>query len=40
MKISHETPFEMMDYFRKNINDYDYALVHLFEYPSYKEFFI
>lgn len=40
MKISHETPFEMMDYFRENINDYDYALVHLFEYPSYKEFFI
>lgn len=40
MLISHETPFELMEYFRDKFNDYDYALVHLFEYPEYKQFFI
>lgn len=38
MLISHETPIELLNVFSK-INDYDYALVHLFEYPEYKEFF-
>jgi hypothetical protein len=40
MKISHETPFDLMDHFRAKFNDYDYALVHLFKYPKYKQFFI
>lgn len=39
MKISHESPLTMLEKSRK-YNDYDYALVHLFEiYPEYFEFF-
>lgn len=38
MFISHEVPFEFLEVSRK-YNDYDYALVHLFENPDYKEFF-
>lgn len=38
MLISHETPIELLNVFAR-INDYDYALVHLFEYPEYREFF-
>ncbi len=39
MKISHESPLFLMPQSRK-YNDYDYALVHLFEeIPEYYEFF-
>jgi len=39
MKISHESPLSLMPQSR-NYNDYDYALVHLFEeIPEYYEFF-
>lgn len=39
MKISHESPICMLESAR-DYNDYDYALVHLFEkYPKYKKFF-
>ena len=39
MKISHESPLSLMPQSRK-YNDYDYALVHLFEeLPEYYEFF-
>jgi len=39
MLISHETPIQMMDSSR-TYNDYDYALVHLFETnPKYYQFF-
>ena len=39
MLISHETPLQMMDQSR-TYNDYDYALVHLFETnPKYYQFF-
>ena len=39
MKISHESPLSLMPQSRK-YNDYDYALVHLFEEkPEYYEFF-
>jgi len=39
MRISHESPICLLDESRK-FNDYDYALVHLFEeYPKYYEFF-
>lgn len=38
-KISHESPLSLMPQSR-NYNDYDYALVHLFEeIPEYYEFF-
>lgn len=39
IKISHEVPLCMLEY-SYLFNDYDYALVHLFEkYPKYYEFF-
>ncbi len=39
MKVSHESPLSILDLSR-GYNDFDYALVHLFEiYPQYKEFF-
>jgi len=39
MKISHESPICLLDESRR-FNDYDYALVHLFEeHPKYYEFF-
>lgn len=39
IKISHESPISMLEYSRM-YNDYDYALVHLFEkYPAYYRFF-
>ena len=39
MLVSHESPISMLDESR-NYNDYDYALVHLFEkYPEYYNFF-
>lgn len=40
MKISHESPIVMLEPSRK-YNDYDYALVHLFEKePEYYNFFV
>lgn len=40
MKISHESPLCLLDQSR-TYNDYDYALVHLFETePTYYEFFV
>ena len=40
MKISHESPLCLLEESRK-FNDYDYALVHLFEeVPEYYEFFV
>jgi hypothetical protein len=40
MLISHEVPLTLLEKSR-NFNDYDYALVHLFdEIPEYKQFFI
>ena len=39
MKVSHEAPLNYL-YHSVKYNDYDYALVHLFdEYPEYLEFF-
>lgn len=39
IKISHESPLQLMPKSR-GYNDYDYALVHLFEtHPTYYEFF-
>jgi hypothetical protein len=39
IKISHEVPLSMLEESR-NFNDYDYALVHLFEeYPEYFQFY-
>lgn len=39
MKVSHESPISILD-LSKTYNDFDYALVHLFEkYPIYKTFF-
>ena len=39
MLVSHESPISMLDESR-NYNDYDYALVHLFEKePEYYNFF-
>ena len=39
MKISHESPLALLDQSRY-YNDYDYALVHLFESePTYLQFF-
>jgi len=39
MLVSHESPISMLEASRK-YNDYDYALVHLFEtYPQYYNFF-
>lgn len=39
MLVSHESPLSMLEKSR-SYNDYDYALVHLFEiYPVYLEFF-
>lgn len=39
IKISHETPLKLMPKSR-GYNDYDYALVHLFDtHPTYYEFF-
>ena len=39
IKISHEVPLCLLDKSRE-FNDYDYALVHLFEqYPEYLQFF-
>lgn len=39
MLVSHESPISMLDLSR-NYNDYDYALVHLFEtHPEYYQFF-
>jgi len=39
MLVSHESPISMLESSRK-YNDYDYALVHLFEkYPEYYTFF-
>ena len=39
MKISHESPLALLDQYRY-YNDYDYALVHLFESePTYLQFF-
>lgn len=40
MLISHEVPIKLMDQ-SKSFNDYDYALVHLFnEHPEYYDFFL
>lgn len=40
MKVSHESPLVLLEESR-NYNDYDYALVHLFdEIPEYYNFFI
>lgn len=40
MKVSHESPLALLEESR-NYNDYDYALVHLFdEIPEYYNFFI
>ena len=39
IKISHESPLSMLELSR-TYNDYDYALVHLFEtHPQYYQFF-
>jgi hypothetical protein len=39
IKISHEVPLSLLEESR-SFNDYDYALVHLFEiYPEYLQFF-
>jgi len=39
MEVAHEVPLELLD-ISKIFNDYDYALVHLFEeHPSYYSFF-
>ena len=39
MYVSHESPISFLDESRK-YNDYDYALVHLFEtHPEYYQFF-
>ncbi len=39
MLVSHESPISMLETSRK-YNDYDYALVHLFEtHPQYYNFF-
>ena len=39
MLVSHETPISFLDE-SKSYNDYDYALVHLFEtHPEYYSFF-
>ncbi|NBW56595.1 hypothetical protein EBR43_02185 [bacterium] len=39
MKVSHESPLVLLEQSR-NYNDFDYALVHLFErYPDYYNFF-
>jgi hypothetical protein len=39
MKVSHESPISILDY-SKNYNDFDYALVHLFEtHPDYYNYF-
>lgn len=39
IKVSHESPLSMLEASR-NYNDYDYALVHLFEtHPEYYKFF-
>ena len=39
MKVSHEVPLCLMEESR-SFNDYDYALVHLFDkYPNYYQFF-
>jgi hypothetical protein len=40
MKISHEVPLALLEKSRE-FNDYDYALVHLFEtHPDYYQFFV
>lgn len=40
MLVSHEVPLSLLEKSR-TFNDYDYALVHLFEiYPAYKQFYI
>lgn len=39
MKVSHESPISILEHSR-SYNDFDYALVHLFEkYPQYRNFF-
>ena len=39
MLVSHESPISMLEKSR-DYNDYDYALVHLFEsHPKYYDFF-
>ncbi len=39
MKVSHESPISILE-LSKTYNDFDYALVHLFEkYPVYKHYF-
>lgn len=38
MKISHETPIELLDAFT-SVNDYDYALIHLMKIPAYRKYF-
>ena len=39
MLVSHESPISILDK-SKDYNDYDYALVHLFEtHPKYYNFF-
>ena len=39
MQVSHESPLALLDWSR-SYNDYDYALVHLFDkYPDYLKFF-
>jgi hypothetical protein len=38
-KVSHEVPLCLLEK-SKSFNDYDYALIHLFQkYPSYRDFF-
>jgi len=40
IKVSHEVPLDLLESSRL-FNDYDYALVHLFEvYPKYLEFYV
>lgn len=38
MIISHETPIELLDTFA-DINDYDYALIHLMKNDKYRKYF-
>lgn len=41
MLVSHEAPFSIMEEVRNKYNDYEYALVHLYDVmPEYKRFFM
>lgn len=39
MKISHETPIELLNAFA-SVNDYDYALIHLMKNAEYRRYFV